>query len=111
MYTRKEALTRLAMAVGATAAAQAAEAGGSSGMAGGKGWIHPAGVLDVATLKEMRRKCDNLEWARNVVKGLDAGVQPWLREPLERLEALLPKRKMLVYWLMICPNCNERLPF
>ncbi len=38
-------------------------------------------------------------------------MQPWLGQPMERLDALMPKRKMQVYWLMTCPNCLERLPF
>jgi len=65
----------------------------------------------VATIEEMRRKAASLKWARKVVEDLSAGVRPWLDQPLERIEALLPKRKMQVYWLLICPECRERLPF
>lgn len=65
----------------------------------------------MATLEEMRRKAASLKWARKVVADLDAGVRPWLDQPLERIEALLPRRKMQVYWLMFCPDCMERLPF
>jgi len=77
----------------------------------GWGWVHPAGFLDVATIEEIKRKAGALDWARRVVENLDAGVRPWLAQPLERIEALMPKRKMQVYWLMVCPDCMERLPF
>ena len=82
-----------------------------AGAAGGQEWVHPAGLLDVATIEEMKRKSESLDWAREVVDGLDAGVQPWLAQPIERLEELMPKRKMGVYWLMICPECRGGLPF
>ncbi len=74
-------------------------------------WLHPAGLLDVATVKEMKHKSESLDWARRLTDSLDAGVQPWLTQPIERLEELMPKRKMSVYWLMICPDCRTRLPF
>lgn len=77
----------------------------------GQGWIHPAGFLDVITIEEIKHKAASLEWAQKVVADIDTGVRPWLNHPLERLEALLPKSKMQVYWLMICPVCRERLPF
>ena len=77
----------------------------------GRGWIHPAGILDVATVRDIKRKSESLDWAGKIVKELDAGVHPWLAQPMERLEALMPKRKMQVYWLMVCPDCLERLPF
>jgi hypothetical protein len=112
MISRKDALVRLALAgVAAGTRPQPSLPGPSSELNEGGGWIHPAGFLDVATIKEMRRKVASLEWAHAVVKDLDAGIQPWLAQPLERIEALLPKRKMQVYWLMTCPNCGERLPF
>jgi len=76
-----------------------------------QGWVHPAGLLDVATLEDMRRKAESLDWARAVVDKLDAGVQPWLSQPLERLEELMPKEKTQVYWLMTCPECRGRLRF
>jgi transposase-like protein len=59
----------------------------------------------------MKRKAGSLAWARKAVEEMEADVQPWLEQPLERLEALLPKRKMQVYWLMTCPACLARLPF
>ncbi len=74
-------------------------------------WIHPAGFLDLATLEELKQKIRSLDWAKKVVEDLNADVQPWLAQPLERIEALMPKRKMQVYWLMICPECRERLTF
>ena len=74
-------------------------------------WTHPAGLLDVATIEEMKHKSETLDWARRLADSLDAGVQLWLTEPIERLEELMPKRKMSVYWLMICPDCRRRLPF
>ena len=49
-------------------------------------WVHPAGLLDVATLKEIKRKSETLDWARRVVDDLDAEVQPWLAQPIERIE-------------------------
>ncbi len=76
-----------------------------------RGWMHPAGFLDVATLEEIKGKIETLDWAKNVVETLDAAVQPWLNQPIERLEQLMPKRKMQVYWLLICPECTARLPF
>ena len=75
------------------------------------GWVHPAGILDVATLAEMKRKTESLDWAGRVVQSLDAGVQPWLAQPLERIEELMPKQKTQVYWLMTCPECRGRLRF
>ncbi|MDE2997635.1 MAG: heparinase II/III family protein [Gemmatimonadota bacterium] len=74
-------------------------------------WIHPAGFVDVATLEEIRQKVRRHDWARKAVKELRASVQPWLEQPIERIESLMPKRKMQVYWLMICPVCQERLRF
>ena len=63
-------------------------------------WVHPAGFLDVATLKDIKRKSESFDWARKVVEDLDAKVQPWLAQPLERLGKLLPKRKMQVLSLI-----------
>ena len=74
-------------------------------------WVHPAGFLDVATLKDIKRKSESFDWARKVVEDLDAKVQPWLAQPLERLGKLLPKRKMQVYSMMICPECRAGLQF
>jgi hypothetical protein len=42
-----------------------------------EGWSHPAGLLDIATLADMKRKAATLDWARQVVESLDRGVQPW----------------------------------
>ncbi len=75
------------------------------------GWVHPAGLIDVSTLDEVRRKRDTLEWARDVLSGLDRGVQPWLEQSPDRLAELMPDRRMQVYWLLMCPNCKERLRF
>ena len=74
-------------------------------------WIHPAGFVDVATLEEIKQKIRRHDWAKKAVVELRASVQPWLEQPLERIETLMPKRKMQVYWLMICPVCQERLRF
>ena len=74
-------------------------------------WVHPAGPLDVATLDDMKRKCESLDWARKVVEDLDREVQPWLAQPRERLDELLPRRRMSVYWLMVCPECRGGLRF
>jgi len=79
--------------------------------ASAKGWVHPAGFLDVATLAEMKQKAGTLDWARRVVEGLDAGAQPWLEQPLDRIEELMPKQKTQVYWLMTCPECRGGLRF
>jgi len=79
--------------------------------AGAEEWVHPAGLLDAGTVEEIKRKTETLDWARRVVDGLKAGVRPWLEQPIERIEELMPKRKMQVYWLMICPECRGRLPF
>ncbi|MBD3292435.1 MAG: hypothetical protein GF393_05895, partial [Armatimonadia bacterium] len=75
------------------------------------GWRHPAGLIDIATLHEIRHKRDTQQWARDVIESLDSGVQPWLQEPVERLEELLPKQRAGVYWLLICPHCREGLSF
>jgi hypothetical protein len=90
-----------AIAAGAVLAAPAVAAG----------WVHPAGYEDVATLEDIKRKGASLEWARAALKGLDAGVQPWLAQPLARLDELMPKRKMKVYWLTVCPKDRAYLPF
>ncbi|MDE2888117.1 MAG: heparinase II/III family protein [Gemmatimonadota bacterium] len=74
-------------------------------------WIHPAGFVDVATLEEIRRKIRFHDWAKKAAEELRASVQPWLEQPLDRIETLMPKRKMQVYWLMICPVCQDRLRF
>ena len=74
-------------------------------------WIHPAGFVDVATLEEIGRKIRSHGWAKKAVDALRAGVQPWLEQPLERIESLMPKRKMQVYWLLMCPRCRERMTF
>ncbi len=74
-------------------------------------WIHPAGFVDRATLEEIKQKVRRHDWAKKAVDELRASVQPWLEQPLERIETLMPKRKMQVYWLMICPVCQERLRF
>ena len=74
-------------------------------------WIHPAGFVDVATLEEIRRKIRSHDWAKKAARELRPSVQPWLERPLEQIESLMPKRKMQVYWLMICPVCQERLRF
>lgn len=74
-------------------------------------WIHPAGFVDAATLEEIRQKVRRHDWAKKAVEALRASVQPWLEQSLERIETLMPKRKMQVYWLMICPVCQERLRF
>ncbi len=79
--------------------------------AGAEEWVHPAGLLDAGTVEEIKRKTETLDWARRVADGLKAGVRPWLEQPIERIEELMPKRKMQVYWLMICPECRGRLPF
>ena len=84
---------------------------GLAAPAGARGWIHPAGFLDVATLQDIKRKSESLDWARQVVEDLDAGVQPWLAQSVERLDALLPKRKMQVYSMLICPECRGGLQF
>ena len=76
-----------------------------------QGWVHPAGFLDVATLEDIKRKCESLGWARKVVEAMDAGVQPWLTQSVERVGELLPKRKMQVYSMMICPECRGGLQF
>ena len=65
----------------------------------------------MANVEKIKRKSETLDWARRVVDGLDAGVQPWLAQPIERIEQLMPKSKMGVYWLMISPECRGRLPF
>jgi hypothetical protein len=59
----------------------------------------------------MKRKAESLDWAGRVVQSLDAGAQPWLVQPLERIEELMPKQKTQVYWLMTCPECRGRLRF
>ena len=74
-------------------------------------WKHPAGFLDIATLGEIEGKIDSLDWAKKVIEDLDADAQPWLSQPLPRLEQLMPKRKMQVYWLLVCPECTTRLTF
>jgi len=74
-------------------------------------WVHPAGLLDVGTVDEIKRKAETLDWARRVVDGLKVQVRPWLEHPIERVEELMPKQKMQVYWLMICSECRGRLPF
>ena len=76
-----------------------------------RGWVHPGGVLDVSTLQDIKRKSESFDWARQVVENLDAGVQPCLAQSVERLGALLPKRKMQVYSMLICPECRGRLQF
>ena len=39
------------------------------------GWVHPAGLIDCATLSEVRHKRDTQDWARKILYGLDQGVQ------------------------------------
>ncbi|MGD9496013.1 MAG: hypothetical protein AB7Y46_06870, partial [Armatimonadota bacterium] len=75
------------------------------------GWRHPAGLIDIATLEEVRHKQQTQAWARAVIEALDREVQPWLAQPVERLEELLPKRKTQVYWLLVCPQCRGSLRF
>ena len=103
------------MAYGGTAVAligvTAVLAGSAVHGAAAEGWVHPAGTIDVATLDEVRRRRDALPWAAEALSSLDRGVQPWLAQPAERLEELLPRRKMQVYWLLICPECRGRMPF
>ena len=74
-------------------------------------WIHPAGFVDVATLEEARQKIRSHDWAKKAVDELTESVQPWLAQSLDRIESLMPKRKMQVYWLLMCPVCQERLRF
>ena len=74
-------------------------------------WIHPAGFVDVATLDEVGRKTWTHAWATKALDELRESVQPWLAQPLERIESLMPKRKMQVYWLLMCPQCRERMKF
>lgn len=74
-------------------------------------WVHPAGFVDVATLEEIRRKIRTQDWAKKALDELRESVQPWLAQPLERIESLMPKRKMQVYWLLMCPRCRERMRF
>ncbi len=76
-----------------------------------EGWVHPAGLIDRATLDEVRHKRDTQPWAQAVIGGLDRGVQPWLAQSSERLEELLPRGKVQVYWLLICPECRGRMTF
>lgn len=75
------------------------------------GWVHPAGLIDRATLSEVRHKRETQDWARKILAGLDQGVQPWLAEPREDLEARMPRRRMGVYWLLLCPECGRQLRF
>ncbi len=99
-----------ARAIGIAAITIASLLGGRCVMAD-DGWTHPAGLIDVATLEEIRHKCETQQWAREEIERLARQAQPWLDQPIERLAELLPKRKMQVYWLLICPQCRERLPF
>ena len=81
------------------------------GASGAGEWVHPAGLIDVATLAEIRRKRDTQPWARQQLDLLDRGVQSWLAHPMARLEELMPTRKMQVYWLLLCPACRKGLRF
>ncbi len=74
-------------------------------------WVHPAGFVDVATLEEIGPKIRTHDWAKTALDELRESVQPWLAQPLERIESLMPKRKMQVYWLLMCPRCRERMRF
>ena len=74
-------------------------------------WIHPAGFVDVATLEEAKQKIRSHDWAKRALDELTESVQPWLAQSLDRIESLMPKRKMQVYWLLMCPVCQERLRF
>jgi len=83
----------------------------SAGAAQADGWVHPAGLIDSATLEDVRHKRETQEWARKLLRSLDAGVQPWLEQPRERLEQLMPVRRMGVYWLLLCPDCRVSMTF
>ncbi len=74
-------------------------------------WIHPAGFVDVATLVDIKQKIRSHDWAKKAVGELRESVQPWMAQSLDRIESLMPKRKMQVYWLLICPVCQGRLGF
>jgi hypothetical protein len=95
----------------AAAALTAAAAIALAASCAADGWVHPAGLIDASTLDEVRQKLDTLEWARNVLSGLDRGGQPWLKQSPDRLAELMPDRRMQVYWLLMCPDCREQLPF
>ena len=98
MYTRKQVLQSIALAGVATAAgSQRSLSSASPAVGAGQGWIHPAGILDVATLKEMKRKSESLDWAGSVVKGLHAGVQPWLaQKTMSELADIALKNNLIV---------------
>ncbi len=76
MYTRKEVLKSMVLAGAATTVASQPslpDIAHPATKGRGRGWIHPAGILDVATLKDIKRKSESLDWAGSVIKSPGCG--------------------------------------
>lgn len=74
-------------------------------------WQHPGGLVDTATLQEIRDKIEMQAWAQSVWKNQRNAVAGWLALPLEDLRKIFPTRRGNVYHNFSCPDCRIRLEF
>lgn len=77
----------------------------------GVSWEHPAGLVNDATLREVRRKVDTYEWARATYDARKKALQRWVEIPREHLERVFPKKRGNVYHNFSCPTDRTRLQF
>ena len=74
-------------------------------------WTHPAGMVTDTMVAEVREKAATQAWARDLLEQQRAGVGEWVEIPLDRLDAVFPRKRGNVYHNFSCPDDRCRLTF
>lgn len=83
------------------------------------GWVaesseeyeHPAGYISVSTVREMRQKYSQYDWAKKIVAKHQAKCAEWLEQDIGTILSVIPKKRVGVYHLFTCPESKVRLAF
>ena len=74
-------------------------------------WQHPAGLVTVESIAEIKAKLASQDWARQTYAAQKAALAPWLAVPSEKLRQVFPTRRGNVYHNFSCPQDRCRLLF
>ena len=72
---------------------------------------HPAGYISTTTVREMREKYREFDWAKKIVTRHETTCGPWVERDVADILAVIPKRRVGVYHLFTCPETKARLDF
>ncbi|MFH1741449.1 MAG: hypothetical protein ABIH23_20785 [bacterium] len=72
---------------------------------------HPAGYISPSSIQEMRDKYRNFDWARKIIDEKRERCDEWLSQGVEKIQSLIPRKRVGVYHLLTCPDTKVRLDY